>query len=118
MSELNVKLNDGPAAVVAAPIGEGIGLRMIRSRNRRQNVLETIGWTPLIRISRVTRGIRTPVYAKAEFFNASVNRNLRLGGEGGEAPTALTLDRQGRLLVRSGTSFSAPVVSGLAARTS
>jgi len=32
-------------------------------------VLETIGWTPLIRINKVTRGVRTPVYAKAEFFN-------------------------------------------------
>src|SRR6267154_277778 len=26
------------------------------------NVLETIGWTPLIRLNKVTRGIRTPVY--------------------------------------------------------
>ena len=33
------------------------------------NVLETIGWTPLIRINKVTRGIRTPVFGKAEFFN-------------------------------------------------
>ena len=33
------------------------------------NVLETIGWTPLIRLNRVTNGIRTPVYAKAEFYN-------------------------------------------------
>jgi len=40
-------------------------------RNERpyESVLETIGWTPLIRLTRVTRGIRTPVYAKAEFFN-------------------------------------------------
>ena len=40
-------------------------------RNQRpyQSVLETIGWTPLIRLNSVTRGIRTPVYAKAEFFN-------------------------------------------------
>ena len=40
-------------------------------RNRRpyDNVIETIGWTPLIRLNSVTRGIRTPVYAKAEFFN-------------------------------------------------
>ena len=40
-------------------------------RNRRpyDNVLETVGWTPLIRLNRITRGIRTPVYAKAEFFN-------------------------------------------------
>ena len=33
------------------------------------NVLETIGWTPLIQINKVTRGIRTPVFGKAEFFN-------------------------------------------------
>jgi cystathionine beta-synthase len=40
-------------------------------RNRRpyDNVLETIGWTPLIRLNAVTRGLRTPVYGKAEFFN-------------------------------------------------
>jgi len=40
-------------------------------RNRRpyDNVLETIAWTPLIRLNSVTRGIRTPVYGKAEFFN-------------------------------------------------
>jgi cystathionine beta-synthase len=42
-----------------------------QERNRRpyDNVLETIAWTPLIRLNSVTRGIRTPVYAKAEFFN-------------------------------------------------
>ncbi|HVF39220.1 MAG TPA: pyridoxal-phosphate dependent enzyme [Gemmatimonadaceae bacterium] len=40
-------------------------------RNRRpyENVLETIAWTPLIRLNSVTRGIPTPVYGKAEFFN-------------------------------------------------
>lgn len=43
----------------------------VAERNRRpsENVLETIGWTPLIRLNAVTRGIRTPVYGKAEFFN-------------------------------------------------
>jgi cystathionine beta-synthase len=42
-----------------------------QERNRRpyDDVLETIGWTPLIRLNAVTRGIRTPVYGKAEFFN-------------------------------------------------
>src|SRR5215203_804194 len=42
-----------------------------QERNRRPyaNVLETIAWTPLIRLNAVTRGIRTPVYGKAEFFN-------------------------------------------------
>jgi len=40
-------------------------------RNRRpyESVIDTIGWTPLIRLNAVTRGIRTPVYGKAEFFN-------------------------------------------------
>ena len=28
----------------------------------------SIGRTPLVRLNRVTQGIRTPVYAKAEFF--------------------------------------------------
>ena len=40
-----------------------------RNRTPYDSVLDTIGWTPLIRLNRVTRGIRTPVYAKAEFFN-------------------------------------------------
>ena len=40
-----------------------------RNRKPYDNVLETIGWTPLIRLNSVTRGIRTPVYAKAEFYN-------------------------------------------------
>jgi cystathionine beta-synthase len=31
------------------------------------DVLEGLGSTPLIRLNRVTRGIRTPVYAKAEY---------------------------------------------------
>src|SRR6266704_5922754 len=44
-----------------------------------QNVLETIGWTPLIRINKVTRGIRTPVYAKAEFFNPGGSVKDRIG---------------------------------------
>ena len=43
------------------------------------SVLETIGWTPLIRLSRVTRGIRTPVFAKAEFFNPGGSVKDRIG---------------------------------------
>jgi cystathionine beta-synthase len=33
------------------------------------SVLETIGWTPLIRLGRLGAGIRTPVYGKAEYVN-------------------------------------------------
>jgi cystathionine beta-synthase len=43
------------------------------------NVLETIGWTPLIRLNRVTHGVRTPVYAKAEFFNPGGSVKDRIG---------------------------------------
>jgi cystathionine beta-synthase len=42
-------------------------------------VLETIGWTPLIRLHRVTQGIRTPVYGKAEFFNPGGSVKDRIG---------------------------------------
>jgi cystathionine beta-synthase len=42
-------------------------------------VLETIGWTPLIRLSRVAEGVRTPVYGKAEFFNPGGSVKDRIG---------------------------------------
>ena len=50
-------------------------------RNTRpfENVLETIGWTPLIRLNRITRGLATPVYAKAEFFNPGGSVKDRIG---------------------------------------
>jgi cystathionine beta-synthase len=43
------------------------------------NVLETIGWTPLIRLNAVTRGLHTPVYGKAEFFNPGGSVKDRIG---------------------------------------
>ncbi len=42
---------------------------VIRNRHPYESVIDTIGWTPLIRLNSVTRGVRTPLYAKAEFFN-------------------------------------------------
>ncbi len=50
-------------------------------RNRRpyDSVIDTIGWTPLIRLNRVTRGTRTPVYAKAEIFNPGGSVKDRIG---------------------------------------
>jgi cystathionine beta-synthase len=56
------------------------------------NVLETIGWTPLIRLNNVTRGIRTPVYAKAEFFNPGGSVKDRIG-----LPIIEQAEREGRL---------------------
>src|SRR5258705_1687591 len=43
------------------------------------SVLDTIGWTPLIRLSRITRGIKTPVLVKAEFFNPGGSVKDRIG---------------------------------------
>jgi cystathionine beta-synthase len=44
---------------------------ILSARNRApyDSVLDTIGWTPLIRLHRLGRGVRTPVFGKAEFFN-------------------------------------------------
>jgi cystathionine beta-synthase len=44
-----------------------------------ESVLEAIGWTPLIRLNRVTAGIRTPVYGKAEFMNPGGSLKDRIG---------------------------------------
>ena len=43
------------------------------------SVLETIGWTPLIRLSRVGAGIRTPIYGKAEYANPGASVKDRIG---------------------------------------
>jgi len=43
------------------------------------SVLETIGWTPLIRLARVGAGIRTPVYGKAEYVNPGGSVKDRIG---------------------------------------
>jgi cystathionine beta-synthase len=43
------------------------------------SVLETIGSTPLIRLSRVGAGIRTPIYGKAEYANPGASVKDRIG---------------------------------------
>ncbi len=42
-------------------------------------MLETIGWTPLIRLSRLGAGIRTPIYGKAEYANPGASVKDRIG---------------------------------------
>ena len=61
-------------------------------RTPYESVLDTIGWTPLIRLTRVTRGIRTPVYAKAEFFNPGGSIKDRIG-----LPIVLAAEQDGSL---------------------
>jgi cystathionine beta-synthase len=78
------------------------------------DVLETIGWTPLIRLNKVTRGLRTPVYAKAEFFNPGGSVKDRIGLAMIEAA-----EREGRLkpggLIVEATSGNTGVGLALAA---
>ena len=86
------------------------------NRNERpyDNVLETIGWTPLIRLNRVTRGIRTPVYGKAEFFNPGGSVKDRIG-----LPIIERAEREGKLkpggTIVEGTSGNTGVGLAIAA---
>ena len=43
------------------------------------DVLQTIGWTPLIRLSRIGAGLRTPIYGKAEYQNPGGSVKDRIG---------------------------------------
>ena len=43
------------------------------------SVLETIGWTPLIRLGRVGAGLVTPVFGKAEYANPGGSVKDRIG---------------------------------------
>jgi len=78
------------------------------------NILETIGWTPLVQLNRVTQGIRTPVYAKAEFFNPGGSVKDRIG-----LAMIESAEREGRLkpggLVVEATSGNTGVGLALAA---
>ncbi|MBM4192953.1 MAG: pyridoxal-phosphate dependent enzyme [Gemmatimonadetes bacterium] len=50
-----------------------------RDRHVYESVLDTIGWTPLIRLTHVTRGIVTPVWVKAETRNPGGSIKDRIG---------------------------------------
>ena len=43
------------------------------------SALDTVGWTPLIRLSRVGAGLVTPVYGKAEYANPGGSVKDRIG---------------------------------------
>ncbi len=60
-------------------MSEAGGTTAPRNAQPYEDVLGTIGWTPLVRLNRVTEGIRTPVYGKAEFFNPGGSVKDRIG---------------------------------------
>jgi len=85
-----------------------------RNRTPYDSVLDTVGWTPLVRLNRVTRGIRTPVYAKAEIFNPGGSVKDRIG-----LPIIERAEREGRLkaggTIVEGTSGNTGVALAIAA---
>ncbi|HEX3866948.1 MAG TPA: cysteine synthase family protein, partial [Gemmatimonadaceae bacterium] len=87
---------------------------MTRNLHAYADVRELIGWTPLIRLNKVTRGIRTPVYAKAEFFNPGGSIKDRIGG-----PIIEQAEREGRLkpggTIVEGTSGNTGIALAIAA---
>ncbi len=48
-------------------------------QRRCESILETVGWTPLIRLARIGAGIRTPLYGKAENMNPGGSVKDRIG---------------------------------------
>lgn len=50
-----------------------------RTTDIHDTILTTIGWTPLVRLNRVTRGVQPTVLAKVEFFNPGGSVKDRIG---------------------------------------
>jgi cystathionine beta-synthase len=52
---------------------------MDRNRKPYDSILEAIGWTPMVRLSRMSRGLRTAVLGKAENLNPGGSVKDRIG---------------------------------------
>ena len=76
--------------------------------------LETIGWTPLIRLGRVGAGIATPVFGKAEYVNPGGSVKDRIGLAIIEAAEATDELKPGGTIVE-GTSGNTGVGLAIAA---
>lgn len=87
---------------------------MTRNLRPYDTVLDTIGWTPLIRLNRVARGIRTPIYGKADFFNPGGSVKDRIGMPIIEAAERAGTLRPGGTIVE-GTSGNTGVGLAIAA---
>src|SRR6476469_6186147 len=58
----------------------------------RNNILETIGNTPLVKLNKITKDIPCPVYAKVEYFNPGNSIKDRMAIKMGEVA-----EREGKL---------------------
>lgn len=87
-----------------------------RHRRPYANVLEMVGWTPLVRLNSVVDECRTPVYGKCEFMNPGGSVKDRIGLAMIEAA-----EREGRLkpggTIVEGTSGNTGLALAIAAAT-
>ncbi|MYD13109.1 MAG: pyridoxal-phosphate dependent enzyme [Gemmatimonadetes bacterium] len=65
------------------------------------DVLELVGWTPLVRLNRVTEGVGTPVFGKAEFMNPGGSVKDRIGVAIVDAAESRGLLRPGGTIVEA-----------------
>ena len=79
----------------------GGDVRHSRHERPYDDVLELVGWTPLVRLNRVTEGIRTRVYGKAEFMNPGGSVKDRIGVAIVDAAESRGLLRPGGTIVEA-----------------
>jgi cystathionine beta-synthase len=79
-----------------------------------ESVLDTIGGTPLIRLSRLAAGLRTPVFGKAEYANPGGSVKDRIGVALIEAAERAGVLKPGGTIVE-GTSGNTGVALAMAA---
>ena len=62
--------------------------RMKRNLEPYDNIVEVVGWTPLVRLRRIGRGIRTPIYGKAENLNPAGRSRTGSASRSSRPPSA------------------------------
>jgi cystathionine beta-synthase len=83
-------------------------------RRPYESVLDVIGWTPLIRLTRVVGDALTPVFGKAEFMNPGGSVKDRIGIAMIEAAEAAGTLKPGGVIVE-GTAGNTGVGLAVAA---
>jgi cystathionine beta-synthase len=65
------------------------------------SILELIGWTPLVKLNRITRGLPSTVYAKLEYFNPGGSVKDRVG-------VSMISDAERRGIIKPGSVIVEP----------